>query len=100
MMEQNLELPHLLLFAQSIGIGFLIGLERERHENAVAGLRTFTLIALAGSLAGYIRKQSADNEVVILILGLVTASLLVAQFKSKSEDPQTTSVLAGILTFG
>ena len=62
MMDQNLELSHLLLFAQSIGIGFLIGLERERHENAVAGLRTFTLIALAGSLGGYISKLSANCQ--------------------------------------
>ncbi|WP_176342562.1 MULTISPECIES: MgtC/SapB family protein [Alphaproteobacteria] len=100
MMDQSLELSHLLLFAQSIGIGFLIGLERERHGNAVAGLRTFTLIALAGSLGGYISKQSTDNEIALVILGLVAISLLVAQFKSKSEDPHTTTVLAGVLTFG
>ena len=100
MMDRSLDFSHLLLFAQSIGIGFLIGLERERHENAVAGLRTFTLIALAGSLGGYISKQSANNEIALVILGLVAISLLVAQFKSKTEDPHTTTVLAGILTFG
>ena len=52
MNEYQTQLSHLMLFAQSIGIGFLIGLERERHNRAIAGVRTFTLIALAGSLAG------------------------------------------------
>ena len=42
----------------------------------------------------------ANNEIALVILGLVAISMLVAQFKSKSEDPHTTSVLAGILTFG
>ena len=52
MSEYQTQLAHLMLFAQSIGIGFLIGLERERHHNTIAGVRTFTLIALAGALAG------------------------------------------------
>jgi len=100
MSDQDFEFPHLLLFAQSVGIGFLIGLERERHENAVAGLRTFTLTALAGSLGGYIGVETGNQNLTLVLLGLVAATLLVAQFKSTSEDPHTTTVLAGLLTFG
>ncbi|GGO87199.1 hypothetical protein GCM10011348_39830 [Marinobacterium nitratireducens] len=37
---------------------------------------------------------------MLLMLALVIASLLVAQFKSRSDEPDTTTVLAAILTFG
>jgi uncharacterized membrane protein (DUF4010 family) len=96
----TLTLPHLLLFAQSLGIGFLIGLERERSKNQIAGLRTFSLIALSGSLAGYISTGQQLPEIALVLLLVVAGSLMVAQFKSKAKEPDTTTVLAGILTFG
>lgn len=39
-----------LRLAISLGVGLLVGLERESRENPVAGLRTFALVALLGSL--------------------------------------------------
>ncbi len=96
----NDSLGHLLLFAQAVGIGFLIGLEREKHSNAIAGLRTFTLIALAGALAGYTGHQ-LDNWIMAPVMAvLIVASLIVAQVKSESPEPDTTTVMAGILTYG
>ena len=100
MNENPIQLQHLLIFAQSLGIGFLIGLERERHENSIAGLRTFTLMAMAGSLSGYISNQSVDSALAWILLMVVSATLLIAQYKSTSDDPNTTTVLAGIMTFG
>ncbi len=94
-----LQLSHLMLFGQSLVIGFLVGLERERHENSIAGLRTFTLIALAGSLGGYIGLQSGTDVSVWVILALVAASLLIAQLKSPAKDPDTTTVIAALVTF-
>ena len=43
------ELGVLRAFAASAAVGLLMGLERERHPAAVAGLRTFTLTALFGT---------------------------------------------------
>jgi uncharacterized membrane protein YhiD involved in acid resistance len=40
----------LLNLLTSVAIGLLIGLERERHPEAKAGVRTFALMALLGSL--------------------------------------------------
>lgn len=57
MNDYELGLSQFMLFAQSLGIGFLIGLERERHDNKIAGVRTFTLIALLGALSNYISTQ-------------------------------------------
>ena len=100
MNEYELQTSHLILFAQSIGIGFLIGLERERHHNSIAGLRTFTLISVFGTLGGYVVTQNHHYGIAIAMLVLVGISLLVAQAKSKSDDPETTTVMAGMITFG
>ena len=100
MSEYQTQLAHLMLFAQSIGIGFLIGLERERHHNTIAGVRTFTLIALAGALAGYIGVLNQDAGLAIAIGVVVGVGLIVAQFRSKSEEPDTTTVMAGVIAFG
>lgn len=100
-METNgLQLAHLLLFAQSLGIGFIIGLERQRRENVIAGLRTFCLIALAGALGGYSDAQNQNPWFSLVMLLLIASSLLVAQFKSTEKEPDTTTVLAALLTFG
>lgn len=88
-----------MLFGQSLAIGFLVGLERERHENSIAGLRTFTLIALAGSLGGYIGVEGGLQLAAWVILLLVAASLMIAQFKSRTTEPDTTTVVAALITF-
>mgnify|MGYP000844738068 FL=1 len=35
-------------FATALGIGLLIGMERERRSDSAAGLRTFSLVAMLG----------------------------------------------------
>mgnify|MGYP003632202240 CR=1 FL=1 len=100
MKEYELQISHLILFAQSIGIGFLIGLERERHHNSIAGLRTFTLISVFGALGGYVVTQNQHYGLAIAMLVFVGISLLLAQAKSSSEDPETTTFMAGMITFG
>ena len=43
----------LLRFGLALGLGMLIGLQRERSRSRdLAGIRTFALIALFGALAG------------------------------------------------
>jgi uncharacterized membrane protein (DUF4010 family) len=51
--------PLALRFAVALGLGILIGLERERAkgEEGGAGVRTFALIALAGAIAGYLEAS-------------------------------------------
>ena len=47
----NESLSLVLTFALSAGVGLLVGLERERNPSAKAGVRTFALIAVAGTLS-------------------------------------------------
>lgn len=65
-------LERLPAFVTSFAIGLLIGLERERHPEARAGLRTFALVALFGALA-----RRCAPPMSALAAGLVAGLLLV-----------------------
>lgn len=99
MNNYQIGLEQFTLFAQSIGIGFLIGLERERHQSKIAGVRTFTLIALAGALSGFIATTGGWDLAPWVMLALIVVSMLVEQWKSPDTEPDTTSVMAAIVTF-
>jgi uncharacterized membrane protein YhiD involved in acid resistance len=47
-----LELDRFATLGIALGLGLLVGLERERNGDPVAGIRTFALIALFGALCG------------------------------------------------
>lgn len=89
-----------LRFAVSLAIGLLIGLERERNPAARAGVRTFALVALLGTLAAFAGELAAAAWTVPL--GLVAvAGMLVASYAraGPEEDPGTTTVAAGAVCY-
>lgn len=81
--------------AAALGIGMLVGLERERHKGsgehrACAGLRTFAIT----SLLGYVAMQ-AGGALLLGIMALCVALLVtVAYWRSLSDDPGVTSEVA------
>ncbi|MCK9389519.1 MAG: MgtC/SapB family protein [Sulfuritalea sp.] len=83
-------------FATSIGIGLLIGLERERQSDLKAGVRTFALVGLLGCLCALL-AQTTDSG-WILGAGLLTiAAMMIAAHVADpldTGDPGTTSVVA------
>ena len=66
-----------LLIAQqlliSLGLGMLIGLQRERAEKAVGGIRTFPLITLFGTVSGQLAQTHGGW---IIAAGFVTLGAL------------------------
>jgi len=92
-------LPH---FLTSLAIGLLIGLERERSPGSRAGLRTFALVALFGTLAAMLSEEA--NMPWLLLGGLLTVGLMTiaAYFRVKddSADPGTTTVAAILVCYG
>ena len=73
--------PTLLGFVIALGIGLLIGIDRERHKGEgpsreAAGVRTFTLTALAGAAAGAINSDALMAAVAIGVVGLAAPLLL------------------------
>lgn len=92
-------LPH---FVTSLAIGLLIGLERERSPGSRAGLRTFALVALFGTLAAMLSEEANMPWLLLgglLIVGLMT---IAAYFRAKDDsvDPGTTTVAAILVCYG
>jgi len=84
--------------ATAIGIGLMIGIERERAhagESVQAGVRTYTLVALLGALA----------VLVVPPFGTIVFALAVAGFaalsyrRTSAADPGLTTEVALVLTY-
>ena len=89
-----------LRFGASLGIGLLIGLERERNPAAKAGVRTFALVALAGTLAAVVDERYAAPWTVAVGLAAVAGMLIAAYWRDGAhEDPGTTTVVAGAVCY-
>ncbi|WDR35512.1 DUF4010 domain-containing protein [Pseudomonas serboccidentalis] len=81
--------------AAALGIGMLVGLERERHKGSgerrgSAGLRTFAITALLGYTA---MAVGAALLVGIVAIGL-TLLITVAYWRGRDDDPGVTSEVA------
>jgi len=89
-------------FLTSLAIGLLIGLERERTPSAKAGLRTFTLVALLGTLAAMLSEKIELPWLVVAGWVIVGAMIIAAYINSPAEenDPGTTTVAALLVCYG
>jgi len=88
-------------FLTSLTIGLLIGLERERNPSAKAGLRTFALVALFGTLIALLADQSGSAWLLIAGLLAVAGMIIAAYLNSPVEnnDPGTTTVAALLICY-
>ena len=97
----GLSLPeHLEAFLTSLGIGLLIGLERERRPEPKAGLRTFALVALLGTLAAMLGDRVGGGWMLAAGLLAVAAMMIVVTRADVQGDPGTTSVVALMFCYG
>jgi uncharacterized membrane protein (DUF4010 family) len=99
--EQGLEvLPQYLT---ALGIGLLIGLERERNPTAKAGLRTCALVSLAGAVSVAISQALAAPYIVAVGLAAVAAMIIAAYYPHREPaqeiDSGTTTTAAVILCY-
>ncbi|QDX81079.1 magnesium transporter MgtC [Denitratisoma sp. DHT3] len=90
------------LFATSLAVGLLIGLERERKPDAKAGVRTYALTSLLGSLSALLAKDVDSGWVVALGLIAVGGMMMLATAQDPHDDgdPGTTSVVALMIAYG
>jgi len=84
-----------LALGGGLGIGLLIGLERERNPAGKAGVRTFALVSLLGTLAALAGIYVNTDWLLPAGLLAVTGMLIVAYARvGPGEDPGTTTVAA------
>ncbi len=95
-----LDITNWAAFGASLVIGLLIGLERERSPAAKAGVRTFALVALLGTLTTVVDARLHAGWLVPLGLLLVAGMLIAAyQRDGDAADPGTTTVIAAAVTY-
>jgi len=91
--------PVILNIAVALGIGLLIGAERERRKGegpsrSPAGLRTFTITSLAGAISFIV-----GGEMLLAIATLGVLILTVAAYwRGREDDPGLTTEIALIVT--
>ena len=85
--------------AIALGLGLLVGMQREKINNILAGVRTFSLLAVLGVLSGFLTRDF-ENPFILPALGLAIAAFMVAgNVLTKRNNPnadlgQTTEVAA------
>ncbi|OGS89544.1 MAG: magnesium transporter MgtC [Gallionellales bacterium GWA2_59_43] len=89
-------------FLTSLAVGLLIGLERERNPSAKAGLRTFALVAVFGTLTALLSDKLGTPWMLVAGLIAVAGMIVAAYINSPTEenDPGTTTVIALLLCYG
>ncbi len=96
---------HWVNLAVALGIGLLIGAERERKKAAVgerrkdgssstvAGVRTFTIASLLGAVS-----MAIDPWLLMVAIICVTVFVTAATFVSKDDNPSLTTEVSLLLT--
>jgi uncharacterized membrane protein (DUF4010 family) len=90
-------------FLLSLALGLMIGVERERafsgeERHAPFGARTFTLIALLGTLAAHLGSAALGAVLAAFVAALVVAAYL-RPAPDGSRDTGTTTEVAAVATF-
>lgn len=91
--------PRIVGFAAALGIGLLIGAERERRKGvgpgrAAAGIRTFAAAALTGAVA---KAAGGAPLVAAAVLGIALLAAA-AHWRARGDDPGLTTEVALVLT--
>ncbi|HEX6733597.1 MAG TPA: MgtC/SapB family protein [Azonexus sp.] len=89
-------------FATALGIGLLIGMERERRPDSAAGLRTFSLVAMLGCLFAMLGEKGASPWLLAVGLVVISGSMIASNFSAQQEEQYRgfTSEAAIIVTYG
>ena len=82
-------------------LGLLVGLQRQRVNHPLAGLRTFGMIAVFGGVCALL-GQSLGPWLVPAGLVAAVASLLVGVWRigAQADGPQLTTVFAALIMYG
>ncbi len=100
-MMTPLDLEALQQLAVSLGLGLLLGLERERSESSIAGIRTFPFISLLGTVCAQVAEVTSPW---VIAAGLMAVTFTVifanyAKLKIGGTDVGTTTEFAAVLLY-
>lgn len=86
----------------SLGLGLLVGLQRERSDSRLAGFRTFALVTMLGTLCALTSIQTGSWIVPAGLVALAAVIVVgnVAKIRLGEKDPGLTTEVAMLLMFG
>jgi len=91
----------LVLFL-SLGLGLLVGMQRESADSKTAGIRTFPLITLTGTICGLLAKEF-DGWIIVagfFAIAVVIVSANLHRIKSGEIQSGITTEMAVLLMYG
>jgi uncharacterized membrane protein (DUF4010 family) len=90
-------------FGAALGLGMLIGLERERttgEQSSFAGVRTFSLVALLGAISVYVAEHSGLPWIIgLAFLAVVVLVATAYQITARKGDLGSTTEVSILITF-
>ena len=89
-------------FATALGIGLLVGMERERRPDSAAGLRTFALVSMLGCLCALLGEKTGGPWILAAGLIVISVAMVASNFSSRQEEQYRgfTTEAAIIVTYG
>jgi len=97
-----MEYSNIYTLGIALGLGFLVGFQRQRDQKEMAGVRTFSFITILGALLGIIELETGNYWLLPAFgLGLVALMIASSFIKSKAgdNDPGLTTEVAALLMF-
>jgi len=93
----------IITLAIAFGLGMLVGLQRQKSNQEMAGVRTFTLISIMGVVSAFLARDFS-NPFILPVLGIcITALLVIANViklkKLNETDVGQTTEVAALLMF-
>ena len=85
----------------ALGLGLLVGLQKERAASPLAGLRTFALVSVMGAVSALIAAETGPLVIVgglLAVAGFMVVGNLILMRIGENDPGQTTEV-AVVLTF-
>src|SRR5688500_7021169 len=82
----------------ALGLGLIVGLQRERSGSALGGFRTFPLATLFGSICGLLAVEM-DGWILAAGLVAVGALLVMGNVEHRERDAGLTTEVAMLLMF-
>jgi len=85
----------------ALGLGLLVGLQKERSASPMAGLRTFALVAVLGAVSALVASGSGPWVIVAGVLAVTALMIIgnVVQMSAGEHEAGQTTEVAMVLTF-
>jgi uncharacterized membrane protein (DUF4010 family) len=83
--------------AMALGAGLLVGLQRQRANSSLAGIRTFPLIALFGAICALLAREFEGSGAWIIAAGFLALAFILRSGVGRAADAEAKAV-RGIIT--